>query len=206
MKERDESTVVYSWDGPPKITLRTKVVSHNNREWLQHILENGSSDGVGVVVIATHRGKHLLNYHYRPTFDQYLIEYPKGYGSASSDETEVEKSLDDGRRELFEETGFTAKRASLIGYIYPDVGVMNSKVAVIAVEVDTKNGALETDGEVDETYWIPSAQMRKMITRGEIRDGLTLAAFSLWREFHDSYSSERYKKESFCEYIDRTLI
>jgi len=205
MGKLDKTKIVYSWDGPPQITLKTTEVTYNGRSWLQHILENDSSSGIGVIIVATHKGKQLFNYHYRPTFENFLIEYPKGYGTASYDESEASKSLDDGKRELLEETGLTTKNSALLGYIYPDVGVMNSKVAVIAVEIDRKTKMTETDGEVDQSYWIPITQVKEMIRRSEIRDGLTLSAFTLWREFFDAYSLGKTKKESFCEYLNRTL-
>jgi len=173
-------TTVYSWIGPPRITVSTKSVVHNGKQWMQHVVE-GDEGGVGVVAVATHNGRHLLVEHFRPATNETLTEFPRGFGMAPSPgSTPEQQACIDAKRELLEETGIVANSAAFLGYIWPDSGILGNKVAVVGIEAKSEHPSSGTDGEIDGCQWATHQNVRMGIRTGRISDGITLAAYSLW--------------------------
>ena len=82
-------------------------------------------------------------------------------------------------RELREETGMACANGKLIGVIYPDTGVLTTRVGVVRACADCADPSDETDGEVDEARWVDQTQLAQMIRSGELADAMTLAALRL---------------------------
>lgn len=181
MTEVGLSTVVYAWAGPPSIRVTTQSVKHNGKQWLQHKVE-ADEGGIGAVAVATFAGKHLVVDHFRPAIGRTLTEFPRGFGGAPAIETTPEQQVCvTGARELLEETGIAASTTEFLGYIWPDSGILGSKVAVIAVAAQSAEAVGVHDGETDGHRWISQKELEGAIRAGEISDGITLAAYALWQ-------------------------
>jgi 8-oxo-dGTP pyrophosphatase MutT (NUDIX family) len=111
-------------------------------------------------------------------------------------------AVDTALRELREETGIIVERdaAEFLQIIHADTGVLRDSVAIVSVQVSrddvvsdpgsgtTADGETTGDGtvgkgitdwELSNMRWVPAGTMETMIAAGEIRDGITLAAWCI---------------------------
>lgn len=131
----------------------------------------------GAVCVAVREGRLLLGRQPRPAVGAELWEFPRGMGEPG------ESAVQTATRELVEETGLGSLRAREIGTVYADSGVLANAVAVVEIQVADPQSADtdDTDGELAEVRWITEEAIGDWIRGGRLRDGLTLAAFSLWQ-------------------------
>ncbi|WP_218713936.1 NUDIX hydrolase [Arthrobacter sp. BF1] len=180
MTDQGDRTEVYAWAGPPRISVSTQSVEHQGRRWVQHRVD-ADEGGIGVVVVATFAGKHLIVEHFRPVTGSTLTEFPRGFGTQPPEgRTPQQHACNDGIRELLEETGLQAETAEFLGYVWPDSGILGSKVAVVAIAAQSQEPVQSNDGEIDRFRWATKEELARAIVTGEIADGITLAAYALW--------------------------
>jgi ADP-ribose pyrophosphatase len=127
-----------------------------------------------VVILAVDDGPRgrsvLLERQYRHAAQDFLWELPAG-------------RIDDGetaaaaaRRELLEETGYTARRWQRTLVFYSSPGFLDETMTVyLAQELKAGRARPEAD-ELISTRLFPFATAVRMAQRGAIRDGKTLAA------------------------------
>lgn len=169
--------VVWSWPGPPALEVWRQEVEHDGRRWTQHGV-TASAGAAGVVVLAQHEGRTLWLRHHRPVVGRTLWELPRGFGEPGADGTA--HPLDDGRRELLEETGLQAVDWHVLGTVWADSGLLtNPVVAFRATALNPTPGP--TDGEADEMRWLDEGEVRDLVRSGAIADGLSLATLALDR-------------------------
>lgn len=186
MDKVGQRTKVYSWDGPPEIRVSTMPVEHRGRQWMQHVVE-GTEGGDGVVIVPVFAGMLLLVKHYRPVTGLTLTEFPRGFGRAAGEGVSAEEQAClEGARELLEETGLVASAAQFLGHIWPDSGLLGTRVAVVCIKTISEVIPDNSDGEVDSSAWVDPKEMNHLIQSGQVRDGITLAAYALWRSSLDS--------------------
>ncbi len=132
-----------------------------------------------VVVLAlddSRRPPHVLfEYQYRYAADQFLWELPAG--RVDPGETELAAA----KRELLEETGYTAARWQFALKYYSSPGFMDETMAIYLAR-DLKSGKAQP--ESDESIrkrLVPLSDALKKIMAGKIRDGKTIAGV-LWLE------------------------
>lgn len=147
-----------------------------------HRIETGTQIGAGAVVIAWSRRDgipmFLLAVQDRLGPAVRLWELPRGM----ADPADVDL-VGTGLRELAEETGVQAAAGTLIADIYPDSGLLASKVGVVVCELSDCPQPTSADGEVEEARWFSSAEIDDLIAAGLLRDGISLAAlriFATW--------------------------
>jgi 8-oxo-dGTP pyrophosphatase MutT (NUDIX family) len=180
MTDHGHRTEVYAWAGPPRISVSTQAVEHHGRRWVQHRVD-ADEGGIGAVAVATFAGKHLVVEHFRPVTGSTLTEFPRGFGTRPGEgRTFEQQACLDGVRELLEETGIQAEHAEFLGYVWPDSGILGSKVAVVAIAAESEDPVQSNDGEIDRFRWASKEEMARAIVTGEISDGITLAAYALW--------------------------
>jgi ADP-ribose pyrophosphatase len=120
----------------------------------------------------------LLERQYRYAAREYLWEVPAGR------KDEKEKALAGAKRELLEETGYTAKAWRRALFFYPSPGFLDETMTVF-LAVGLKPGkAQPEDDESIECQLIPLSRVMKMIVTGEIKDGKTIAAVLWFRAQH----------------------
>ncbi|OGX24941.1 MAG: hypothetical protein A2787_03145 [Omnitrophica WOR_2 bacterium RIFCSPHIGHO2_01_FULL_48_9] len=114
----------------------------------------------------------LMLRQYRPVIGKYLYELPAGTLKIK------ENVLSCARRELNEETGYTAKKLSLLGKIYPVPGYSTEIISIYeAFELKEKAMPKEPD-EVIQVHRFKKSRVLKMFKRGHIRDAKTICALA----------------------------
>jgi ADP-ribose pyrophosphatase len=109
------------------------------------------------------------------TVGETLIEVPAG--TRELDETPIETA----RRELSEETGYTAARFDELASFYPSPGISNERMWVfVARELTAGSPAREANEEIDNLV-VSWDEALAMIDRGEIRDAKTIVAILQWQ-------------------------
>lgn len=125
------------------------------------------------VVPAGDDGRVLLIEHYRFITDTTGWEAPAG----RVDEGEAPE--DAARRELREETGYTARRLDYLGHYHPANGSSNLTFHVFIGRGLRRVGELTDTNEIMRVAWFTPEEIWAMIDANEIRDGLALTAL-LW--------------------------
>ena len=126
---------------------------------------------VGVVARDT-QGNILLIDHYRFITDTRGWEVPGG----KLDEGETVISA--GRRELLEESGYSAETVTVLGHYYPSNGTGNQIFNIVLAEGVRCESEIPDQNEAIARRWFSAAEVRAMLKRNEIKDGLSLTA--LW--------------------------
>lgn len=115
----------------------------------------------------------LLARQYRYTANDLLWELPAGRIDEGEDETPAAK------RELIEETGYTADRWKRVLYFYVSPGFLDETMAVYLAEGLHKGEAQPEEDEFIALRFFPLSQAVRMATSGVIRDAKTIASL-LW--------------------------
>ncbi|HET7205407.1 MAG TPA: NUDIX hydrolase [Terriglobales bacterium] len=130
-----------------------------------------------VVVLAVDESRKeprvLLEYQYRYAADDFLWELPAGRID------EGENELDAAKRELIEETGYTAARWQLAFKYFASPGFMDETMAIYLAR-DLRRGAAQP--EEDESIrkrLFPLSAVERMIMSGRLRDGKSISGV-LW--------------------------
>lgn len=126
-----------------------------------------------VVMIPIYGDAMILLKQYRHPLRDYQYAFPRGFG---------EKGLtpeENCRKELMEEIGAEVIKAEYLGQVTPDSGVQGTVVSVYACEVESYNYSARSEG-ICEMIEMTKSQINHMVKRGEITDGFTLAALSLY--------------------------
>jgi ADP-ribose pyrophosphatase len=134
-----------------------------------------------VVVLATREDRReplvLLERQYRHAAESYLWELPAGRIDKG------EKALAAAKRELFEETGYTAKRWKRILKFFASPGFVAEPMTVFWARGLTAGTAQPEADEVIEQHLVPLSKAVHMIQRGTIRDAKTISSV-LWLALH----------------------
>jgi len=115
-------------------------------------------------------GQVLLVEQYRPAAGRKMLEIPAGTIDRS------EPPLECARRELQEETGYSAEDWESLGHIYPTPGYTNEVLHLFYASGLTKGEQHLDPGEDIDVRWIPLEKVEEMIDQGEINDAKTIIA------------------------------
>ena len=108
---------------------------------------------------------------YRYPIGRVTIEIPAG--KLDSAEEDV---LAAAKRELREETGYTAEKFTFLGDLYPSPAILSEKIAMY-LATGLRKGEQELDeDEFLDVVKVPFAEVVDMIMRGEIPDAKTQTA------------------------------
>ena len=142
----------------------------SQREYVLH-------PGAVVIVPLLPNGNVILERQYRYPLHQDFIELPAGKIDAG------EEVLLTGKRELLEETGYTAADWISLGHQHPCIGYSNE---VIHMFLATGLAAGKHSQDVDEAlevFDIGFGDCLSMVQRGEITDGKTIVALFLAEKY-----------------------
>lgn len=118
----------------------------------------------------------LLN-HWRHAVQDFCIEAPRGFGTASLD------FEDNARNELQEEMNVSFDDIMCLGSIYPDTGLFEKKVYVFAALIsESEASALKCNDEreiIDEYYRYSKDDIAELISENRLKDAYTLTAISM---------------------------
>lgn len=115
----------------------------------------------------------LLIRQYRYTTNDYLWELPAGRIDEGEDE------LPAAKRELLEETGFSAERWKRVLFFYVSPGFLDETMAVYLAEGLRPGEAQPEEDEFIVKRFFPLSQAVRMVMRGSIRDAKTIGSI-LW--------------------------
>lgn len=138
----------------------------NVRDIVRH---NGS-----VVILAVDASKSkrdpliVLERQYRHAAQQYLYEVPAGKMEPN------EERLAAAKRELYEETGYKARKWSKLVRYYASPGFLGEWMQVFLAEDLIPGEAHPEDYESLELMRVPLSELLRLIERGQIQDGKTL--------------------------------
>ncbi len=111
----------------------------------------------------------LLARQYRYAAEDFLWELPAGRIDAGEDE------LAAARRELVEETGYTAAEWMRALFFYSSPGFLDETMAIYMARDLRRGRAQPEEDEVIERRFFALPAALRMIARGAIRDGKTIA-------------------------------
>jgi ADP-ribose pyrophosphatase len=171
------SKIVYR--GPAFWVTSEQVLEPTGVKTLREVVRHTGS----VVVLATvERGNEpsiLLERQYRHAASSFLWELPAGRIDAG------EKPLPAAKRELLEETGYTARRWKKILHFFASPGFVAEPMTVFWAQGLREGIAQPEDDEVIEIKLVPLSNAVAMVLRGVIRDAKTIASV-LWLAEHQS--------------------
>ena len=138
----------------------------SQREYVTH-------PGAVLVVPILPNGNIVLEKQFRYPLHQVFIELPAGKIDAGED------TLVTGKRELKEETGYTASHWVSLGYQHPCIGYSNEVIHTYLAYGLTAGAHFRDDDESLIVYEDSLANCLEMIKSGEITDGKTIIALFL---------------------------
>ena len=165
--------------GPIFWITSERVIEPSGVRVLREIVRHTGS----VVILATTDGPHephlLLECQYRHAADSYLLELPAGRIDKG------EKALPAAKRELLEETGYTAKKWKQILKFYASPGFVAETMAVFLATGLRKGTAQPEEDEIIYKRLVPLPMAVQMAVGGTIRDAKTIASV-LWLQYQVS--------------------
>ncbi|MCU1302536.1 MAG: hydrolase [Candidatus Sulfotelmatobacter sp.] len=146
---------------PGGVRARRDVIHHTGSVVVLAVDETGSEPGV------------LLERQYRHAAKDYLWELPAGRIDRG------ERPLPAAKRELLEETGYTASHWRRILYFYASPGFVAETMSVyLATGLRAGTAQPEAD-EMGQLRMVPLPTALRMVLRGAVRDAKTIASV-LW--------------------------
>jgi ADP-ribose pyrophosphatase len=157
---------------PSGVTVRRDVVRHSGSVVIM-AAENSALLVRGKKKKPTKEPRVLLVRQYRYTANDFIWELPAGRID------EGEEELPAAKRELLEETGFSAERWKRVLYFYVSPGFLDETMAVYLAEGLKAGQAQPEEDEFIVKRFFSLTQAVRMATRGAIRDAKTIASI-LW--------------------------
>lgn len=167
---------VVAYQGPLFRVMHDKLIEpdglRSERDVIRH---NGS-----VVILAVDSSKNkknpwiVMERQYRHAANQYLWELPAGKLEAGED------PLLGAKRELAEETGYSAKKWKPLVEYYASPGFLGESMRVFLAEGLIAGQATPEEDEKIEFRLVKLAEVVKMIEKGAIKDGKTLTSVLLY--------------------------
>lgn len=140
---------------------------HASREWIKH-------PGASAVIPYTAEGNIIMVRQYRYPVQQVTLEIPAGKLDLKGEEP-----LECAKRELSEETGYTAGKYTKLFILATTVGFSNEHIHTYLAE-DLKAGKMHPDDdEFLNLVTIPLAKAIEMVYNGEIIDAKSISAILL---------------------------
>ena len=142
---------------PTGVRVRRDVVRHSG----------------SVVVLAVEDDKVLLERQYRHAAGRFLYELPAGRIDPGENELKAAK------RELLEETGFTARKWKRVLRFWASPGFVAEAMSIHLARELTAGTAEPEDDEVINIQFVPLKKAVAMVLGGRIQDAKTIAGV-LW--------------------------
>ena len=167
------------YKGPAFWVTSEQVLEPTGIQTRREIVRHSGS----IVVLATQEQGNdpliLLERQYRHAAESFLWELPAGRID------EGESPLPAAKRELLEETGYTARRWKRILRFFASPGFVAEPMTVFWAQELTPGQARPEDDEVIEHRMVPLSRAVQMVLRGAIRDAKSISSI-LWLAYHRS--------------------
>jgi ADP-ribose pyrophosphatase len=142
--------------------------SETQREFIRH-------PGAVVILPLLPDGRVLLERQFRYPNDRVFIEFPAGKIDPG------EEALATAKRELEEETGYTAKEWNFVCTIHNAIAYSDEHLDIFLARDLTKGEAKLDEGEFLELFTATVPELLEMVRKGEITDVKTIIG-SFWLE------------------------
>lgn len=161
-EKKIESNMIY--DGKILKVFRDQVLLPDGKtSFREYINHNGAA-----VILAEKDGYIYFVKQFRYAFKEEVLELPAGKLELNED------PMDCARRELSEETGLISDNIISYGPTYPSPGYTN-EIIYLFMALDCKEGEMHLDeDEFLNVIKIKDEDVKKMMDRGEIKDGKSL--------------------------------
>jgi ADP-ribose pyrophosphatase len=130
--------------------------------------------GAVVILPVLDADQVVLLRNHRFVIDETLWECPAGTVEAN------EPLLDCAKRELIEETGYTAERWTSLGYLYASPGVLDEKLHLFVAEGLTAGTMRPEADEQLHPVIVRLDEAIRMCLSGEIKDAKTITSLLIW--------------------------
>ena len=195
LREEGTAEVLHSevaYDGKLFKVLKEEVREPNGHVGQKDIIRHNGSVVILAVGLAqdagksskaakhkSKRAKHddpivIMERQYRHAAGQYLWELPAGRIEPNEDR------LPAAKRELEEETGYAAGEWTELVRYYASPGFLGEWMQIFLAENLTAGTARPEADETLEIYPVPLSQVEQLIDSGQILDGKTLIAISMY--------------------------
>lgn len=135
--------------------------------------------GSSVMMAVDDKKRVLLVRQYRLPAEKYMWELPAGRLDPG------EKPIDAAKRELAEETGYTARKWTKLLTFLASPGYVQERMTIF-LATDLKAGeAKPMDDEQIETRWFTKKEITEMIRERKLEDAKTMLGFMTWRHYLD---------------------
>ena len=149
-------------------TVRLPDGKHSTREYIRH-------PGAVVILPVFEDGSVLLERQFRYPLQQVFIEFPAGKIDPN------EEPLDCAKRELLEETGYTAAEWQFVCTIHNAIAYSDEHLDIFLARGLTEGERQLDDGEFLETFKASVPDIMNRIRAGEITDVKTVIG-AFWLE------------------------
>lgn len=129
--------------------------------------------GAALIIPFLAKDKIIMLRQLRPVIDSYIYEFPAGTLGKN------EKPLSCARREIIEETGYSAKRFTLLGSIYPVPGYSTEKIFIYKAEGLKPRKRIVEEDEVIENRIFTKNEIRRLFRSGRIIDAKTICGLAM---------------------------
>ena len=133
--------------------------------------------GSSLIIPVKDNGKIVLIRQYRYLFNNTYIEIPCGGVKKGQKEDDAAKS------ELIEETGFDCKKLKNVGEFMPYNGISDETCHVFVASGLFHVGEKPDDTEQIEIFDALPEEIDRMIEKGKINDGMSIAGWALGRSY-----------------------
>jgi len=132
--------------------------------------------GASLIIPFFTKDRIIMLRQLRPVIKSYIYELPAGTLDKN------ESPLSCARREIIEETGFSAKKFTLLGRIYPVPGYSTEEINIFKAEGLKKERKLSEKDEIIESLIFDKSETRRLFRAGKIVDAKTICglAFCGW--------------------------
>lgn len=174
--------------GPLFRVRRDEIEEPTGKKVTRDVIRHNGS----VVILAIDRRKNkkeplvLIERQFRHAAQHYLYEVPAGKIETGEDH------LEGAKRELLEETGYTAKKWTKLVRYFASPGFLGEWMQVFLAEDLTLGKAQPEEDESFELQFVPLPELLKLIDGGKIRDGKTMIAVMYYARW--SAKKKRKKK------------
>lgn len=167
----DKKTV---WEGNfiRSLILTYKDHSGSLRNW--EAVERVNCNGIVAIVPVTTKGEFLLIRQFRPVMNNFVVEFPAGLNDKG------ESLIDAARRELIEETGYTADE-----FIFLSEGPLSSGLSAEILSVFLAKNAVPATSQLKEQYPAEETENIEIIKTPVSKVYETLEAFRKSGDFID---------------------
>ena len=129
--------------------------------------------GAALVVPFLSRDRIIMLRQLRPVIGAYIYELVAG--NLDKGETPIACA----RREIIEETGYSAARLKPLGKIYPVPGYSTERIFMFRADGLKKVEHRAEEDEVIETHVFTRAEIKSLLRRGKIIDAKTICALAM---------------------------